>query len=400
MTQLSIGQELSRAKKAAKKGKVAEALQRYNAILLLQPDNPIAKKAISKLQKSIPTGSASQTNNMSPSQQQINVLINLLNTDQLEKAEQACKELLHTFPQALVVLNIMAGVLSQQGKFKESVQTCDRMIQLKPDFAQAYYNRGVVFQKSGKFEDAIKSFSMAIQQKPDYAQAHSDLSLIMLLLGNYKEGWKEHEWRMMEEKNREQVPVAITKWNGESLERNVILVRAEQGIGDEIMFSSCFPDLISLNPEQIIVECDSRLVTLFTRSFPVMSIQGKRKENNLDWLKEFGSIDFQVAMGSLPMFFRPDLDSFPDRQSFLKPDSALLEKWNIRFAELGEGIKVGMSWRGGSKDSMKVSRSIDLNSWMPILQSDAHFVNLQYGDCTEEIEQLERVVRGAYSRLG
>jgi ADP-heptose:LPS heptosyltransferase len=67
-----------------------------------------------------------------------------------------------------------------------------------------------------------------------------------------------------------------------------------------------------------------------------------------------------------------------------------MKKWKNRLAELGEGIKVGISWRGGSKDSMKASRSIELISWESILQSDAHFVNLQYGDCTDEIEQIQQ----------
>ena len=391
MTQLfNTGQALTRAKKATKKGKFAEALQLYNAILSHQPNNPVAKKALRKLQNSLPHNSDTLIHKANPSQEQINTLLNLINSGQLIKAEQSCKELLGVYPQELVVLNILAGSLKMQGRLQEAVQTCDRMIQLKPDFATAYYNRGVALQQLKKYEDAMESFSAAIEYKPDYAQAHSDLSLIMLLLGNFKEGWQEHEWRMMEEKNREQVPVAIANWKGEPLQDKVILLRAEQGIGDEVMFASCFLDLVAKNPEQIIVECDSRLVPLFTRSFSNMNIQGKRKEKNLDWLNKFGAIDFQLAMGSLPMFFRPDLGSFPDRQSFLKPDPVLQEKWKSRYAEIGEGMKIGISWRGGSRDSMKVSRSIDLNSWMPILQSDAHFVNLQYGDCTEDINQFEQ----------
>jgi len=91
------------------------------------------------------------------------------------------------------------------------------------------------------------------------------------------------------------------------------------------------------------------------------------------------------------MFFRPGLDSFPDRKSFLQPNPALLEIWRKRFAEIGESIKIGISWRGGSRESMKASRSIDHQSWKPVLQSDAHFVNLQYGDCTADIKQFEQV---------
>ena len=38
---------------------------------------------------------------------------------------------------------------------------------------------------------------------------------------------------------------------------------------------------------------------------------------------------------------------------------------------------------------MQRIRSIDLPFWEPIFRSGAHFVNLQYGDHSEEIDQLE-----------
>ena len=51
--QLTIQQAISRAKKATKQGKIADAMELYNAILAHQPNHPIAKKALRKLQKSL-----------------------------------------------------------------------------------------------------------------------------------------------------------------------------------------------------------------------------------------------------------------------------------------------------------------------------------------------------------
>jgi len=42
----------------------------------------------------------------------------------------------------------------------------------------------------------------------------------------------------------------------------VILVTAEQGAGDKVMFASCIPNLIKTNPKQVILECDLRLAPL------------------------------------------------------------------------------------------------------------------------------------------
>jgi tetratricopeptide (TPR) repeat protein len=387
---LTVEQAIAKAKKSTRQGNFAEAMQIYDSVLKHHPQHPVARKALHKLQKRLSGSKVSPALAPDPPQDQINALINLCNSGSLVTAELTCRELLGKFPQALSVLNILAGTLTDQGKLQEAVQVCNRMIELRPGFAPFFYNRGVALQKLGKFDDAIKSFSAAIELKPDYAQAHSDLALIQLLLGDFNNGWKHHEWRMMAAKTREQVPSPMPTWNGEQLQDKVIFVRAEQGIGDEVMFASCFQDLIKLNPKRIIVECDSRLIPLFTRSFPEMEIQGKRESKNIAWLKDFGNIDYQVAMGSLPMFFRKGLDSFPDRKSFLKPGPVLLEKWKKRLAEMGGGIKIGISWRGGSRKSMKASRSIEHQLWKPVLQSGVHFVNLQYGDCAEDIKQFEQ----------
>ena len=98
------------------------------------------------------------------------------------------------------------------------------------------------------------------------------------------------------------MPAPYQLWDGQPLVDKVILITAEQGVGDEVMFASCISDLINLNPKQIILECDLRLAPLFARSFPPVDIQDRREWKGVDWLKEVGDIDFQIAVGSLPVF--------------------------------------------------------------------------------------------------
>ena len=57
---LTIKQALSRAKKATKQGKTAVAVQFYNAVLQHQPNHPVAKKGLLKLQKGLPHNQAVQ----------------------------------------------------------------------------------------------------------------------------------------------------------------------------------------------------------------------------------------------------------------------------------------------------------------------------------------------------
>ena len=131
-------------------------------------------------------------------------------------------------------------------------------------------------------------------------------------------------------------------------------------MGDEVMFASCIPDLINTNPKQIILECDLRLAPLFARSFPQLDIQAKRDHPDVDWLKELGDIDFQIAVGSLPVFFRQRLSHFPANRAFLKPAPELIAKWRDCYTEIGKELKIGPSWSGGKDKKVKRIRSIDL----------------------------------------
>ena len=49
-----------------------------------------------------------------------------------------------------------------------------KAIELKPDYAEAYNNRGVAHGNKGNFDRAIEDFNIAMQLKPDYADAYNN----------------------------------------------------------------------------------------------------------------------------------------------------------------------------------------------------------------------------------
>ncbi len=54
-------------------------------------------------------------------------------------------------------------VYIELGQFQEAVAECDRAINLKHDYAIAYYNRGTAHQKLGNCRQAESDFSSARQ---------------------------------------------------------------------------------------------------------------------------------------------------------------------------------------------------------------------------------------------
>jgi protein O-GlcNAc transferase len=59
-------------------------------------------------------------------------------------------------------------------RYEEALTSYDRAIAIKPDYAEAYYNRGNALQELKRLEEALASYDRAIEIKPDYAEAYSN----------------------------------------------------------------------------------------------------------------------------------------------------------------------------------------------------------------------------------
>ena len=191
--QLTIDQALSKAKKAIKKGNKQSALELYSAILQHQPNHPVAKKGLRKLQNSLPQTQAAQASTVNPGQDQINKLIALFQSGELRQTEQACKELLQNYPQSFLVCNVLGVALQAQGKLQEAVQSFGQAIQLKSDFAEAYCNHGSALKDLGQVNEAMHSFDKAIQLKPDFVEAYNNRAAALKDLGQLQDAVQSYD---------------------------------------------------------------------------------------------------------------------------------------------------------------------------------------------------------------
>ena len=189
---LTIQHALSRAKKATKKGKIADAIELYTAILMHQPNHPVAKKALRKLEIGLPQNQSIETETSSPSPDQINSLVNLYQSGQMTKTEQACRELLKPYPHALVAINILGAALRDQGRLQEALQAFNKAIELNPSSGEAHSNSGAILQELGRSEEAETSYRKALKLKPDYAEAYSNLGNTLQKLGRFKTAEASH----------------------------------------------------------------------------------------------------------------------------------------------------------------------------------------------------------------
>lgn len=278
----------------------------------------------------------------------------------------------------------VGAVHEHMEQFDKALPYCLKAVELNPECAVAHYNLGNVLREAARLADANREFQRAIELNPDSAKAHWNSAFCHLALGNFSAGWREYEWR---EAAGEVTIDRYTqpRWGGSSLAGKTLLVHAEQGIGDEILFSSCLPDVIE-RAGQVIVVCERRLVKLFERSFPRARIHGWQRRKDWSPAPLAEAIDYQIPAGSVPLYVRTTRESFPKRARFLYADPARSADWQRRLAELGPGIKVGISWQAGGQPVERRKRTTPLALWQGIFATpNVQFVNLQYGERSEEL---------------
>ena len=304
---------------------------------------------------------------------------------------------LTSFEQALAVDPQHAGAHSNLGyllyrdcaEYEAGAAHLERALELDPDNLNAQCNYSMVLSQCGDPERALDLCTRILSLRPEMDEARLNRALVLLKLGRFESGWKDYEARKKARCNYVPRKLAWPEWRGEPLAGTTVLVHGEQGLGDEIMFASCFPELIDA-ARHCVIECAPRLERLFRRSFPRATVfAGEQGDPVPRWLAAAPKIDIQVPAGSLPLHFRRHIGAFPSHAGYLRAEPSRVLYWRNRLQSLGPGLKVGVSWRGGMRSTRASLRSVELSRWLPILTSpQVQFVSLQYGDTKQEREDL------------
>ncbi|WP_169603393.1 tetratricopeptide repeat protein [Methylococcus geothermalis] len=282
------------------------------------------------------------------------------------------------------------GFMSLKHRFRpdEALVHFDRALALGLSNAELHGNRGIALQDLGRIDEALASYDEALYLEPENRAVRFHRALARLLVHDFENAWPDYELRLLgEDTPRRAFP--FPPWDGSDLSGRTILVYAEQGLGDEIMFASCLPDVIA-RAGHCVIECHEKLAPIFRRSFPTATVHGGSQHDGLTGPSRLPPIDCRVPIGSLPLHFRRRLEDFPHHGGYLKADEARVSHWRRSLAALGPGLKVGIAWRGGTRQTRQSHRSIPLEALAPVLEvAGAHFVSLQYDECRDELTALE-----------
>ena len=165
-----------------------------------------------------------------------------------------------------------------------------------------------------------------------------------------------------------------------------LAVWAEQGIGDQVLFSTLIPELVGVGLP-LAYEMDHRLMGAYERAFPGVRFVARQEPPR----EELQRADRVLRVGSLPGLFRCSREDFARQPAKLL--GALPERvahYRQRLAALGPGLNVALSWRSVRKDWWVSRKSLPLVDCAPLLKlSGVRFVDVQYGDTGAERNSVE-----------
>ncbi|WP_084536795.1 tetratricopeptide repeat protein [Azospirillum halopraeferens] len=306
-----------------------------------------------------------------------------------EEAEIAYREALRRAPGHVGALNNLGSVLKRLGR-PDQAEACHRLaLKHRPDFAEALYNLGNALQAQGKLAQAAETYEEALARKPDLATASYNLALLALHHGDLPRGWFGYDRRFAAGEARPDRRIPLPRWRGEPMDGRRLLVWREQGVGDEILFASCYGESAATGGA-VVIEADRRLVSLLARSFPAATVRAERCDAAGAEPAEPPDADAQVPAGTLPRHLRGNLARFPARPSWLVPDPARMAAWRERMAAAGPGLKVGIGWRSSLMTQERRGAYTALADWGALFAvPGVEWVNLQYDDCAAEITDAE-----------
>ena len=355
-------------------------------------------------------------------------------------AEKFFKKFLESEPNHPEAVNNLASVMREANRLDEAIEILRTAIGVHPENPQLWNALGTVVNARGDLANAAVFYNETLRHDPRHVHGHYNLGNALLNMGDIK-GAREHleialpifmdavnintcklsiaftylaegdlrpgwEWYQARDKDgtnaKVQYLIDIPQWKtGEPVKGKRIFVAAEQGLGDEIMFAGTIRELIAeVGPDgHVAIGVEPRLVPLFARSFPDCTVvkhhttlYKTRPVTLFPDVTDWSQYDCWAIMGQFLGRYRNSVADFARTGVFLTPDPERVAYWQAQLAALNGKPKIGVLWKSLINHSRRNRYYSPFEQWKDIIAVEGvQFVNLQYGDVSEELAEAKRL---------
>jgi Flp pilus assembly protein TadD len=406
---------LKKATKLEKTNKPLLALKLVEDALKRFPANPRLKNRHKNLSLEIVKSQA----DIDPPYQVLKRLTDLMAKRNFEEAETAAQQLLKIHPNSAALLNVLgACFMEQKDRIEDAKAFLLRAANIKPNWPATNLNLGNLYRINGEIEESLgilrasveagidepdifnslgvslqcvladdeakKCFLRALELDPSHIDARNNLGFLAFKEHDFAKSWRLREARFDKFKYKNELKrFKNPQWNRTKTDR--LLVWAEQGIGDEIMFASVLKELLGFSNE-LVVSVSSKLVDLFKRSFG-SNIKFVDRNANISNESFENHVSAMTALG----YFRNELGDFEKaRKPYLFADETKASSILSRLEYMAKDRPiVGLSWFSEAQ-IVGEARSIDLVELVKEIPDDLFLVNLQYGATTDDLKRVRK----------
>jgi tetratricopeptide (TPR) repeat protein len=281
----------------------------------------------------------------------------------------------------------MGNLLLRLNRRDEALSCYQRILQIDPGNVIALFNSGNVMQQDGRYQEALACYDAALQYRRDLPEALMEKAHCHLALGEWEQGWRlfESRWDTQQLRNAKLQTDALM-WKGEMLDASqVLLLWAEQGLGDTLQFVRFLPTIVQ-RAQTIVLRVPASLKALVVHAVAQIGATIIVIENS----EPLPAHAMHCPLMSLPLVLVKTPDNLTVQASYLFAPSASSEKWN---RALGGKVKprIGIVWAGGQRLLNNPTRDMRLELLLPLFALDAQWIGLQQSMSDADAALLQQI---------
>ncbi|MFC1673568.1 tetratricopeptide repeat protein [Pseudomonadota bacterium] len=308
-------------------------------------------------------------------QASFNLGLALSETGRDREAVKAYEQCLKAAPGNVDASFNLGNACFRLGAWSEARAAFDQVLAINPDHGGALSNLGLTLMRCGEDAEAVATCRKAVERAPDDVVAHANLGHALLAAGDWLSGFDELKWRWKVQTPPQGLD-GISMWQGEDLNGGHLVLFGEQGHGDVLQYVR-FAEMARerANAGRVSIMCHAPLKDIVAR------VRGVDQVFALD--DDVEQVDACVPLMDLPAYlWVPDSVVMPVAPYIAAPEPRALG---------GDGLRVGLVWRGNPEHANDANRSCSLGALAPVFDvAGTQFFALQWGGLTDgELADIE-----------
>ena len=304
----------------------------------------------------------------------------------LDEAERMFRRLMAEHPGDENARLLLITSLGRKGEHDLVDREIEAVLRQEPTSFIVHKSVMGTYYSHGRWPEYLAEIERYRKVEPNLAYLDYEQSFADLLFGDMRQGWQRFEARLNISKmlRLSQRTFAQPAWQGEPFAGQTILLWAEQGFGDTLMFLRYVPMVKALGG-RVIVEAQSGLLDVAGTCAGADIVIPK----GAPWIP----FDLQASLMSLPAILQTDLDSIPAEIPYLGIPEVVPHRTEILeiLALAQESTRIGLVWAGNPGHGRDVERSLPAALLAPLASlAGVAWVSFQLGRC--EIPPLPGLV--------